>query len=50
MWTTVVPALEDGEDDEAELVVLAIDPDPDDPAQRVVDVLPDRGHEGEDDQ
>ncbi|MFC5053395.1 hypothetical protein [Saccharothrix xinjiangensis] len=50
MWITVVPALEDDdtdEEDQAELVVLAIDPSPDDPAQQVLDVLMDRGHEGE---
>lgn len=46
MWITVVPALEDGEQDEADLVLLGIDPTSDDPGQRVVDMLLDRGHEG----
>ncbi|MCE7000436.1 hypothetical protein LZG04_37305 [Saccharothrix sp. S26] len=45
MWITVVPALETGEDDEAELVLIAIDPTSDDPGQQVVNVLLDRGHE-----
>ncbi|MFD7655692.1 hypothetical protein ACFV4N_17100 [Actinosynnema sp. NPDC059797] len=47
MWVTVVPALEDGEEEEAELVVVAVDPTAGDPAQQVLDVLMDRGHEGE---
>jgi hypothetical protein len=47
MWVTVVPAIEDGEEDGAELVVIGIDPGSDDPAQRVVDILMNRGHEGE---
>ncbi|XVS60964.1 hypothetical protein ACQPYE_21915 [Actinosynnema sp. CA-299493] len=47
MWITAVPALEDGEADEAELVLIGIDPTSDDPGQRVVDMLLDRGHEGE---
>lgn len=47
MWTSVVPALGDGEDDEGELVVIAIDPVLGDPGQRVMDALLDRGHEGE---
>ncbi|MEU4744749.1 hypothetical protein AB0G02_30395 [Actinosynnema sp. NPDC023658] len=42
-----MPALEDGEADEAELVLIGIDPTSDDPGQRVVDMLLDRGHEGE---
>jgi hypothetical protein len=45
MWITVVPALEDDEDDGAELVVVGIDPTSDDPGQQVVNVLLDRGHE-----
>lgn len=47
MWTTVVPALENGADDAVELVVIAVDPASSDPGQRVVDTLMDRGHEGE---
>lgn len=47
MWFTVVPALEDGEDEAAELVVIAVDPASGDPGQRVMGTLLDRGHEGE---
>ncbi|QFZ19779.1 hypothetical protein [Saccharothrix syringae] len=47
MWITVVPPLEDGGDDEAELVLIGIDPTSGDPGQQLVDVLLDRGHEGE---
>jgi len=37
MWVTVVPALENGEDDAAELVVIAVDPASSDPGRRVMD-------------
>ncbi|HEU5471863.1 MAG TPA: hypothetical protein VFV67_14525 [Actinophytocola sp.] len=39
-----MPALEDGA---AELVVIGVDPTADDPGPRLVDMLLDRGHEGE---
>ncbi|ONI92838.1 hypothetical protein ALI22I_01560 [Saccharothrix sp. ALI-22-I] len=46
MWTTTMP-LADDEADDPELVLIGIDPTTGDPGQRVVDLLLDRGHEGE---
>ncbi|NUT46142.1 MAG: hypothetical protein HOV94_02310 [Saccharothrix sp.] len=48
MWTTVMPTLGEDGFDGTEHVLIGVDATSGDPGARVVDVLLDRGHEGED--